>query len=87
MGIRLRLKASVDISGYAPPVRTILQALKDYGMILADSDHSAQLGLSGAPDQRWNNTMLHALENIHVTDFEVVDVSGLMIDPISGQTH
>ena len=56
-------------------------------MILADSDSTPQLGLSGEPDERWNNSLLHVLENIHVTDFEVLDVSGLMIDPDSGQSR
>jgi hypothetical protein len=87
MGIRLRLKASVDISGYAPPLRVVLQALKDYGMILADSDNARQFGVTGLPDERWNNTMLNTIETIQAMDFEVVDTSGLMIDPDSGQSR
>ena len=48
MGLRLRLKASVDISGYGPQSRVILTALKRYGMILADNGTGYYI--SGAPD-------------------------------------
>ena len=85
MGTRLRLKASVDISSYATPVRVVLQALKDYGMILSDSGTSLDIG--GIPDSRWNDNVMHSLEDFHGTDFEVVDESGLMVDPNSGQAR
>ncbi len=88
MGSRLRLKASVDISGYSQQVQVILQALKDYGMILADTDGSGgQIDIDGLADDRWSNSTLHALEQLHASDFEAVDVSGLMIDPNSGQSR
>src|SRR5207237_6817720 len=57
MGLRLRLKASVDISGYPPQLRVILQALKDYGMLLADNGTAWEI--QGTPDERWDNNMLH----------------------------
>jgi hypothetical protein len=85
MGLRVRLKASVDISGYSPQVRVILQALKDYGMFLADNGSSWYI--SGAPDERWDNNALHTMGNLHGSDFEAVDESGLMIDPNSGQSR
>jgi hypothetical protein len=87
MGTRLRLKASVDISSYSTQVRVILQGLKDYGMILADYDGDPQFGLGGVADDRWNNNTLHALENVHAADFEVVDDASLMVDPNSGQSR
>ncbi len=83
MGIRLRLKAGVDLSGFSTTNRVILIALKQYGMILADN--GSALFISGAPDQRWDNDDLHALGQLHGSDFEVVDESSLMIDPDSGQ--
>ncbi len=85
MGLRVRLKASVNISSYAAPVRVVLQALKDYGMILADSGTSLDIG--GIPDSRWNDNVMHTLEDFHGTDFEAVDESGLMVDPNSGQAR
>jgi len=85
MGTRFRLKASVDISGYPPRLRTILQGLKTYGMFLGDSGDPWQI--DGAPDQRWDDVELQLLRAIHGYDFEAVDESGLMIDPNSGQSR
>ncbi|HRA21718.1 MAG TPA: hypothetical protein PLZ56_14825, partial [Anaerolineae bacterium] len=42
---------------------------------------------SGVPDERWNNDLLRELRNVHGSDFEVVDASGLMIDPDSGKAR
>ncbi len=85
MGLRVRLKASVDISGYPTQLRVILQAMKDYGMFVADN--GSNWYISGAPDERWNNDILHQISNIHGSDFEAVDESSLMIDPNSGQSR
>jgi hypothetical protein len=70
MGLRLRLKASFNTSGYPADDQVILTALKTYGMILADN--GSALFVSGAPDSRWNNTNLNLLKNVHASDFEVV---------------
>jgi hypothetical protein len=75
MGLRVRLKASVDISGFGPQTRVILAALKRYGMILADN--GSAWFVTGAPDARWNDDELHALHQLTGSDFEVVDTSGL----------
>ncbi len=82
MGQRFRLKQSYDISGYPKDVQVILRAFKEYGLILADN--GSPWYISGAPDERWNNTVLHAWDDIPGSAFEAVDVSGLMIDPNSG---
>jgi len=71
----LREKAGVDISGYPRQARIVLQALKTYGMILADN--GSNWYISGAPDPRWSNDALHALGGIKGSDFEVVDTSSL----------
>jgi hypothetical protein len=83
MGVRFRLRANFDISGYSPTNQIILKALKKYGMMIADN--GSAWFLSGAPDSRWDNSDLHNLGAVHGSDFEVVDVSGLMVDPNSGQ--
>ena len=75
MGLRVRLKAGVDISGFPRQARIVLQALKTYGMILADN--GSNWYISGAPDPRWNNDDLHTLDRITGSDFEVVDTSSL----------
>ena len=53
MGMRVRLKASVDISGYPPRAQVILRALKKYGMIVADN--GSDWYISGTADARWND--------------------------------
>ena len=70
MGMRVRLKASVDISGYAPHVQVILQAMKTYGMFVADN--GSNWYVSGAPDPRWDDNELATLSGIKGSDFEVV---------------
>ena len=85
MGVRFRLRANFDISSFSPANQVILRALKKYGMMIADN--GSAWFLSGAPDSRWNNDELHDLGRIHGSDFEVVDVSGLMIAPDSGQAR
>jgi hypothetical protein len=79
MGLRLRLKASVDISGYGPQSRVILLALKRYGMILADNGSGYYI--SGAPDPRWDDDELHDLHGIKGSMFEVVDTTGFVNGP------
>ena len=75
MGLRLRLKASVDISGFGPHAQVVLTALKRYGMILADN--GSPWYISGAPDPRWNDDEMHQLQTLTGADFEVVDTGGL----------
>ena len=71
MGLRVRLKADFDISGFSPEVRVILQALKTYGMMVADN--GSNWYVSGAPDPRWSDDDLHELSQVKGSDFEVVD--------------
>ena len=83
MGVRFRLKASFNISGFSATNQIILRALQKYGMMIADN--GSAWFVSGAPDSRWDNTDLHVLTTITGSAFEVVDVSPLMVDPNSGQ--
>jgi len=83
MGLRLRLKASVDETRYPADVRPIIVALKTYGAIVADN--GSPWYMSGVPDEHWNNDDLHALGAIKGSDFEAVDASGLMVSRDSGQ--
>jgi hypothetical protein len=85
MGLRLRLRADYDISGFAPEVQTILRAFKTYGIILADN--GSPWYISGAPDERWDNDILRQLRIITGADFEAVDVSSLLVDLDSGQAY
>jgi hypothetical protein len=75
MGMRLRLKSSFNVSGYSVANQVILNALKKYGLIVADNGSS--MYLSGAPDDRWDNSDLHNLGNVHTSDFEVLQIAPL----------
>jgi hypothetical protein len=75
MGLRVRLKASVDISKLPRQARIVAQAMKTYGMIVADN--GSNWYVSGAPSPKWSNDQLHALGALHGSDFEVVDTSKL----------
>jgi hypothetical protein len=70
MGMRVRLKASFNVAPFPPEVRVILNALKKYGMFVADNGSSWYL--SGAPDPRWNDSALHTLSQVKGSNFEVV---------------
>ncbi|HXP78407.1 MAG TPA: IPT/TIG domain-containing protein [Verrucomicrobiae bacterium] len=73
MGMRLRLKASFDISTFSAANQVILTALKKYGMIMADNGSS--MYISGAPDDNWDNSDLHNLGSVTAADFEVVKMN------------
>jgi hypothetical protein len=75
MGMRMRLKASYDISSFPAQVQVILAGLKKYGMIMADNGSS--MYLSGDPDNRWNNDDLGTLKQVPASAFEVI-----LMDPI-----
>jgi hypothetical protein len=69
-GARLRLKQAYDVSGFPQRVQVILNAMKKYGIILADI--GSNLYISGAPDARWNNDELQELGQVKATDLQVV---------------
>jgi hypothetical protein len=83
MGLRLRLKASFDISGFPADDQVLLTAMKKYGLILADN--GSAIFISGAPDNRWNNTDLNLLKQITASSFEVVQ-TGTIFTPANVPT-
>ncbi len=74
MGLRVRLRSSVDLTGFSPQARVILVALQRYGMILADN--GSPWYITGAPDPHWNDDDLHGLGRITGSMLEVVDTTG-----------
>jgi hypothetical protein len=75
MGLRVRLKASVNVASFPRQSRVVLRALQRYGMILADN--GSPWYVSGAPNSHWSNDDLHSLGRLTGADFEVVDTSSL----------
>ncbi|MGW0362944.1 hypothetical protein [Streptomyces sp. NPDC002990] len=82
MGLRMRLKSSVDTSQLPPQAKAVAEALKKYGAIVADN--GSPWFISGEEHAGWDNTQLNALKDFKGSDFEAVDASGLMQSPDSG---
>jgi hypothetical protein len=76
MGLRVRLDSAYDTSGLSPHARVIAEALKRYGMILADN--GSPWYISGASDPRFDDDVMHELDVITGRDLEVVDTTGLV---------
>jgi hypothetical protein len=76
MGMRVRLKASFNITGFSPRMQVILIAMKKYGLILADN--GSNWYISGAPDSRWNDDELSTLKSIKGSNFEVVQMGTIV---------
>ena len=73
MAARLRLKASKDISGFSAPLQRVFQAMKTYGLIVADN--GSDMYVSGTYDTRWDNDVLNpAFAALKAGDFEVVQL-------------
>jgi len=73
MGARLRLKAGTDISGYPPEMQKIFQAMKTYGLIVADN--GSDMYISGTYDTNWNNDVLNpAFGALSASDFQVIQL-------------
>jgi hypothetical protein len=78
MGMRVRLKASYDLSKFPPSAQVILTALQKYGMFVADN--GGDWFLSGAPDPRWNDEELATLKRVKGSDFEVVKMEKIVTE-------
>jgi hypothetical protein len=75
MGQRFRLKPNYPIGGFPRQARIVLEALKRYGMIVADNGSGWYV--TGAPNRHWDNDALHTLHDVAGSAFEVVDTSEL----------
>jgi hypothetical protein len=75
MGLRVRLRADFDTGTFPPQARVVLEALKQYGMMVADN--GSNWYISGTPDSHWDNEDLHTLGLVRGSDFEVVDPASI----------
>jgi len=75
MGMRLRLKSGFNVSTFSTTNQIILNAMKKYGLLLADN--GSPMFISGTPDSRWDNNDLHNLSQVPASAFEVVQMSPL----------
>lgn len=76
MGLRVRLKANYDISGYTGQAKVILKAMKKYGLILADN--GSPWYFTGATNTHWNDDQLNELKNVPGSAFEAVDTGNVL---------
>ena len=72
IGMRLRLKASFNISSYSATNQVILKAMQQYGMIVADN--GSNMYFQGTPDARWDDNDLNNLKNVDASAFDVVQM-------------
>jgi hypothetical protein len=86
MGERFRLNPNFDISGFPAADQVILQALKTYGMIVADN--GSAWFLSGSPSDQWNDTTLHSLTSVLGSNFQAIDLTPVVtsLTQTSGST-
>ena len=77
MGLRVRLKGSFDLSKFHGQSLVILQALKTYGMMLADN--GSDWYITGATDSRWNDQDLDQIKTVPASAFEVVKHTGKIV--------
>jgi hypothetical protein len=84
MGARFRLKSSFAIEPFSPRAQVILQAMKTYGLILADN--GSNWFFQGTVDDRWRNGLLDELKQVPASAFEAVDASGCQVGPDSAES-
>jgi hypothetical protein len=70
MGTRLRLKANYGLGNFSGSARTIAEAMKRYGLIVADN--GSNWYFSGSSDRRWDDENLNQLKRIPGSAFQVV---------------
>jgi hypothetical protein len=85
MGARFRLGASFDETPYSPQTRVVLEAMKHYGLMLADN--GSNWFFQGAASNGWSDTLISELKRVPASSFEAIDESSLMVSPDSGQAR
>jgi len=76
MGLRLRLKASYNLSGFHGESLVVLTALKRYGMILADN--GSPFYITGETNTGWDDNDLDQMKTVPGSAFEVVTTGAVL---------
>ena len=85
MGARFRLAANFDETPYSPQTRVVLEAMKHFGLMLADN--GSNWYFQGAASNGWSDTLISEMKRVPASSFEAVDESSLMVRPDSGQAR
>lgn len=83
MGARFRLKAGFDLSGSSAAARSVLRAMKTFGLIVADN--GSDWYVQGTRDARWTNAFLEELKSVPARAFQSVDARGRQVAPNSAR--
>lgn len=84
MGARFRLSASYDASGLGVYAQRIVEAMKTYGLVLADN--GSPWYFQGEQNPHWPTSLIEQLKTIPAAAFQAVDVSSLELEPNSAAT-
>jgi hypothetical protein len=76
MGLRLRLKAGYGLAGFTGESLVILEALKRYGLIVADN--GSPWFITGAPNPHWNDENLEQIKRVPGSEFEAVETGPIL---------
>jgi hypothetical protein len=76
MGLRLRLKASYSLAGFHGESLVILEALKRFGLIVADN--GSPWFITGAPNPDWNDEDLEQIKQVPGSAFEAVETGPII---------
>jgi VCBS repeat-containing protein len=93
MGSVLRLRADFDMSGYSATTQVVLRALQEHGAVIYDSttpgqDGAKLLAMSNGWAGTEHLTAQTELNTVPMSAFDVIDVSGILVDPAAGwQIH
>ncbi len=87
MGERFRLRADFAIpASWTPETKAMAQAMKDYGLIVADN--GSDFFFQGTPSNQWDMNRILDLRTIKPADFQVVDLKPIIasLSVTSGST-
>jgi hypothetical protein len=76
MGLRLRLKADYSLEGFSGQALVIMEALKRYGLIVADN--GSPWYITGAPNGKWDEAGLQQLKSVPGSAFEAVETGPII---------
>jgi hypothetical protein len=83
MGARFRLKAGFSAAGLSPEARSVVAAMKKYGLVLADN--GSPWFFQGEQNKHWPERLIEDLKTIPASAFVAVDTASLRVSPDSGQ--
>ena len=85
MGARFRLTSSYPTKGLSPEAQAVVEAMKAYGLVLADN--GSPWYFQGTADPDWPPTLIDELKRIPASAFEAVDTAGMKVTGNSAATR